>query len=129
MLGWEITVIRPQTPLLGPDDPRLDSREQGSGVHWHIPPALHGDTLAAWSSPYLGGLDWLWPENADPLLSRELRGGGYPSIWAVRAKDLADSVDREFVWRSFTNRSPADLSAIDAVPQGEWVLLEAWDQS
>ncbi|MGF7123286.1 hypothetical protein [Rhodococcus sp. BE178] len=113
MLGWDIAVIRPHEPLLGPDDPRLGPR------------ILGGDTLASWSAG-LGGLSWL-DEQAS---CRQLRGGGYPSVYAVPAAVVLNGVDLDFVHARYPETVPSlDLSAVIAVPSSEWLLVEAWDQS
>ncbi|MDH6284334.1 hypothetical protein [Prescottella agglutinans] len=121
MLGWEITVIRPREPLVGPNDPRLDPSRQMFGS-LRESPDLHGVTLARWSAD-LGGLEWLEPA------AWKLRDGGYPSIYAVPADVLLTKRDRLSVRPSFMDNSPLDLSAVAAIPAGEWILVEAWDQS
>lgn len=124
MLGWDIAVIRPHEPLLGLDDPRLDpSSEKFSSVR--SSPILRGDTLASWSAG-LGGLSWL----DEPAPCRELRGGGYPSVYAVPAEVVLTRVDLDFVSARYPETvSSLDLSAVAAIPSDEWLLVEAWDQS
>lgn len=124
MLGWDITVIRPRDALAGPDDPRL---RPGSGKLDSVlsSPTLSGDILASWSAR-LGGLDWL--DEAAPC--RQLRGGGYPSVYAVPADVVRTSVDLSVVNARYPETVPSlDLSAVLAVPSDEWLLVEAWDQS
>ncbi|MFI6432906.1 hypothetical protein [Rhodococcus oryzae] len=129
MLGWDIAVIRPREPLLQQDDSRLDlSSEEFGSVR--SSPMLRGDTLASWSAG-LGGLNWLdEPAGGVPVPCRELRGGGYPSVYAVPAGVVLTRVDLTWVKARYPETSPSlDLSAVAAIPSGEWLLVEAWDQS
>jgi hypothetical protein len=128
MLGWVVTVIRPREPLVGPDDPRLDLSSQEFG-RLREAPALEGVTLARWSAN-LGGLDWLKPADGEPAQYRMLRDGGYPSVYAVPAEVVRTRVDLDSVQARFPDNTPSlDLSAVAALPPGEWILVEAWDQS
>lgn len=86
---------------------------------------LGGDTLVSWSAN-LGGLDWL----DEPAPCRQLRGGGYPSVYAVPADVVRTRVDLSFVNARYPETVPSlDMSAVIAVPSDEWLLVEAWDQS
>lgn len=127
MLGWNITVIRPNEPVLGPDDPRLDAHREGSWSSY-ISPDLDGDRVASWTAG-LGGLDWIDPVGGEPAPSKQLRGGGYPSVYAVPAEVLLAGADRLSARPGLTNDSAVDLSAVVAMPPGEWIVVEAWDQS
>ncbi|WP_137726323.1 hypothetical protein [Prescottella subtropica] len=128
MLGWEITVTRPQIPVLGPNDRRLDlDRPDATGL-LSVPDDLSGDRLASWSASF-GGMDWVDAAIGDSADGRELRGGGYPNIYAMPAEILLDTIDLQYVRTTVLDRTPPDLSAIAAVPSGEWLLVEAWDQS
>lgn len=80
----------------------------------------------------LGGLNWLLDARADgePVPYRQLRGSGYPSIYAVPAEVVLTGVDLTWVKARYPEMSPSlDLSAVAAIPSGEWLLVEAWDQS
>lgn len=108
------------------------SLDAGSGEFASLcsSPTLGGDILVSWS-PRLGGLGWL----DDPARCRQLRGGGYPSVYAVPADVVRTGVDLIHAPLSVVNaRYPEtvpslDLLAVIAVPSDEWLLVEAWDQS
>ncbi|WJJ14490.1 hypothetical protein P9990_25185 (plasmid) [Prescottella equi] len=124
MLGWDIAVIRPREPLVGPDDPRLDPEPSSDEFDsLRSSRILGGDTMVSWSAN-LGGLDWL----DEPAPCRQLRGGGYPSVYAVPAGVVRTGVDLSVVNARYPETVPSlDLSAVIAVPSDEW--LPRWRSS
>lgn len=87
------------------------------------------DVLARWSAK-IGGLKWIEkPADDETTPFPQLRSGDYPSIYAVPA-EVVLTVDLDFVKPHYPETvASLDLSAVAAIPSGEWLVIEVWDQS
>jgi hypothetical protein len=125
MLGWHISVYR-QT-----DDGLLPATAESAS----------GTRLAVWQTG-LNGLDWI-TELVRANEAVYLGGNGYPIRFTAPAKDLLPQLidqppDANPIWISdkddiltekWEGRTVIDHLAVNACPPGEWLLVEAWDES
>lgn len=145
MLGWHITAYR-----FGDSELRaarcdlramLDLIITRTGTA-EIPTRGDRDTrLAAWQTT-LGGTDWL-NELADSHEAGMTNRGGYPDTYLLLFAQLSKQFNRGllrpgFPWRSGAGDTflPGYLGmdtlfpeVVDATDPGEWVFVEAWDES
>lgn len=126
MLGWHVSVYRRQAPAAGPVG---ESDERG-------------ELLAQWQGG-LSSLDWL-----DELSTKgsclDLGGNGYPNLYtapcgalrpvivagppnagAVWLHDPGDIID----WSKWKGKTFVDHERFEEVPEDEWLLVVAWDES
>ena len=125
MLGWHISVYRKTADRTTPATIDADA----------------GPRLAVWQGG-IGALKWLddLVGDSDAL---NLGGNGYPFRYTATSEHIVpvmlggppDAIER---WRrdagdvidpKWAGRTVLDVSAIDACQPGEWLLIEAWDES
>ena len=125
MLGWHISVYRQvnggQTPA-NSDSPR-------------------GDRLAVWQTG-LGGLDWIHELVKEGKVI-DLGGTGYPCRFTATCEVLIPRIAKEppgarATWASgpsdillkgWEGKTVLDEAALSGCRPGEWLLVEAWDES
>jgi hypothetical protein len=127
MLGWEIIICRQ------PDGDTSPATMQSA----------RGNTIAAWTTS-LGGLNWL-----DPLVKAgrviELGGNGYPLRFTGTAEDLIPRLFQQppevlvgtmhlcealsALGDRCHEMTATELIEAPECRVGEWLLIEAWDQS
>ena len=123
MLGWHISVYQ----KVGDADP--------------VTEAAQGKRIAVWQAR-LFGLRWL-----DALVKQGhgeyLGGGGWPSRYMFQAKDiipriLAGPPEANEVWirgpedivdEKWAGKTVIDVAAANECKIGEWLFVEAWDES
>ena len=125
MLGWMISVHR---QLDGGSSPATSTSPKG--------PAL-----ATWQTGSRG-LDWLNALVEEDKAS-DLGGNGYPLWYTARAQEIVPlistkpplanenwSVDAgDGLLPHWLGKTTIDASAIEACRPGEWLVIEAWDES
>lgn len=100
-----------------------------------------GARLAVWQT-HFSGLRWL-----DELVKAkkviDLGGGGYPDRWTAKAEILFPFIreeppeahttwmreDSDVVLDFWAGKTEIDREAIDQCRFGEWLVIEAWDES
>jgi hypothetical protein len=125
MLGWHISVYRQTNDGQSP-------AEAGSE---------HGARLAVWQSE-VGGLQWL-----DALVKTgeaiNLGGNGYPFHYTAQAEHLISTIvdgppaarqtwlngQDDVVTSQWDGKTIIDHAAANDCRSGEWLLIEAWDES
>ena len=123
MLGWHISVYR----KVGESDPSDD--------------ASRGVRVAVWQTG-AWGLSWL-----DALVKsgkgEHLGGGGWPSRYMFQAKDIIPQIldgppEANEVWQKnpedivdekWDGKTTINYQEAIACQIGEWLLMEAWDES
>jgi hypothetical protein len=132
VLGWHISILRPEVALDGPDDKRLAPPK---GAHRYPDGTLSYpdwvgrlSTLAKWESSW-HGLDFI-----DPLLKSRtavwLWGNGYPNVYVALAGPLSGAEPTDFSYGSSEPDSQPDLpTALGVCDPDEWLLIIAWDLS
>jgi hypothetical protein len=125
MLGWHISVYR-----------QISNRDSPAKFG-----AEHGQRLAAWQTGY-SGLDWL-----EQLVRQKsvigLGGNGYPveftaQLHVIRSAILGGPPNANPVWgfddgdillEGWLGKTTIDQDAILSCDPGEWLLVQAWDES
>jgi hypothetical protein len=125
MLGWHISVYR-QTN--GGESPAMTNSPEGT-------------RLAVWQAG-VGGLDWL-----DELVKTgnavNLGGNGYPCRYTVIAQHVIPQIADippgardnwllgagDLVTDKWEGKTVVDNAEAAQCPLGEWLLIEAWDES
>jgi hypothetical protein len=134
VLGWNLGVYR-LPPL-----PRRDSSTPGREELLRAAREA-GPRIAVWQTG-IEGCDWL-----DRLVELgeavDLGGDGYPNRYAATAKALLPAVLNgppgahetwatglhDVVGPNWEGRTVVDRDAADACDPGEWLVVEAWDES
>ena len=126
MIGWEIQVLKQ------PDGGHAPSTMESP----------KGTLLAAWTIAGISGISWL-DNLANEGKAIALGGDGYPIRFTATAENLLPRIFEERIdaisgqlcdglqihahdWKSQT---VTDLLAAANCRPGEWLLVEAWDQS
>ena len=124
MLGWHVSVYR---QVEGRDKPAAFDSEQG-------------DCLAMWQAD-VWGLDWL-----DTLvkfgMGVDLGGDGYPLRYTVPAEHIVPVLVHGIpsvheIWHvgegvplpGWKGKTTIDWTKLKKCDPGEWLLVEAWDES
>jgi hypothetical protein len=144
MLGWHVSVYR----LVPRDQPAAPAATGQLTTHRLTLEAMDslrgqftaGDRLAVWQSG-AGGLRWV-----DELVGSgaAIASGtnGYPSVFYAQAADVLGRLDSppgasetwisgpgDILGEKWAGRTVTDPVAIAACAPGEWLLIEAWDES
>ena len=114
MLGWHITVRWTSPAGMSVELGRWQSG--ASGVRWLDDLVAKGRASRGDNGYPLGYT--VRVEDATPVLR-----DGPPSVRKVWMKDPGDVVTKDW------GKSRIDLQALDAVPPGEMLYVEAWDES
>ena len=124
MLGWHISVYRQGGDRAAPAQ-AIDE---------------HGARIAVWQTG-LGGLGWI--EEAVRSNGHFLGGDGYPYRYTAQAHDLLPTIlagpphanktwhhdPGDVLGSKWIGRTLIDTQTAEACAPGEWLLIEAWDQS
>jgi hypothetical protein len=125
MLGWHISVYRQRDG-------------GGSAAQAHSP---EGARIAVWQTGP-GGLDWL-NELVKVRKAICLGGNGYPVQYTALAKHVVPLIAEKppgahDIWicdlgsvltRQWEGRTVVDRAVAAQCDRGEWLLIEAWDES
>jgi hypothetical protein len=108
-------------------------------VH-HLGDRLLSDQLAVWQAG--GGRAWL-DKLVETGAGMQLRGGGYPDWYLLRARDVVPPVlsgppEANEVWRrapydivtpAYKGKTWIDREALTVCEPEEWLVVEVWDES
>ena len=125
MLGWHIGVYR------------QESGRESQAVF----AATLGSRLAVWQTG-LGGMDWL-KELAEREQAFPLGGNGYPLRYTAKAPAVIEVITEGLpgardTWVSdpgdvlgskWEGKTTIDHEVCDECDPGEWLIVEAWDES
>src|ERR1044071_1795195 len=125
MLGWNISVFRQHR---GGSEPATFGCERCS-------------RLAVWQAQVFG-LEWI-KQLVAARKGVDLGGGGYPSQFTVKARDLREVIlegpphvneiwlhdPGDILTSKWVGRTFIDREALEACSAEEWLVVEAWDES
>jgi hypothetical protein len=132
VLGWHISVHRLTDPAL---------RETGADAEAALAASALGERLAVWQAG-LAGLQWI-DDLAAGGQGRTLLGGGYPSRYLIRARELVPRIlagppaentiwivgPNDILGPGWLGKTTVDEDALRSCPPEEWLLVEVWDES